>query len=509
MTDHPLKKLEDTERLSALQRAGLLDTPAEAVFDRAVDLATQVLGTPVGLVSLVDDRRQFFKAQVGLCDPVASRRETPLSHSFCQYVVNSDEPLIVNDARKDPVLKDNLAIPDLSVIAYLGVPVHDPEGYVLGSFCAIDDKPRDWTDEDRTVLENILTGVESEIALRAELRKRIAAENASADAEERLQLALQAGRLGTFDFDPRSGVANWDQMMYELWWIDPGESDPFPIAQSRVHPHDTAADMAARQASLDPTGDGKHEAELRIVHPDTGEIRWLHLDGQVSFEDGVPVRVVGTARDITERRNAEHRSSLLIQELNHRVKNLFAITSGMITLTARSAETPGEMGKALSGRIHALSCAHDLVQPAIIGDPDQAEAISLTKLLNSVLEPHLASDDDCRLDGPEVRLEPRSASNLALVFHELATNAVKYGALSAPSGRVEVSWTFGEGDDGVLALTWRETGTPDLQIPATSGFGSKLIEETVTGPLLGTWSRRWVEPGLRCEMTIPSQVLRN
>lgn len=231
LTDSHKRRLQDADRLSALNKTALLHTPAEAVFDRAVVLATYVLGTPVGLISLVDDRRQFFKARVGLSEPVASRRETPLSHSFCQYVVTSDEPLIVNDARENSILRDNLAISDLSVIAYLGVPIHDPDGHVLGSFCAIDDKPRDWTRQDKKILENIRTGVESEIALRAELQRRVAAEQVSADAQQRLHLALQAGRLGTFDFDPQSGHATWDQMMYDLWWIDPEESNPFLTAQ--------------------------------------------------------------------------------------------------------------------------------------------------------------------------------------------------------------------------------------------------------------------------------------
>lgn len=509
MPSGDLDNLRDPERLSALVELGLLDTPAEAVFDRAVELATQVLGVPVGLVSLVDDHRQFFKAQVGLSEPVASGRETLLSHSFCQHVVSKDRPLIINDARDDPVLKDNLAIPDLGVIAYLGVPLHDEQGHVLGSLCAIDDKPHEWTDQDRRVLENIRTGVESEIALRAELKKRIAAEKASADAERRLQLALRAGRLGTFDFDPQTRIARWDPVMHDLWWIDPVEKNPFLVAQDRVHPDDVDIDRMAREAALDPTGDGKHEVEIRIINPKNGESRWLHLDGRVTFEEDVPVRVVGTARDVTERRSTEHRNSLLIQELDHRVKNLFAMTAGMISLTARTAQTPAAMGKALSGRVQALAMAHDLAKPAIAGSPEDGEAISLKKLLTRIMEPHVMLDREGRLKGPNIRLEPRSASSLALVFHELATNAVKYGALSSHKGRVDICWTVESGDDAVLILHWREVGGPNQKGPVQTGFGSKLIKETVTGQLLGRWSRRWEHAGLHCEISIPLRSLQN
>lgn len=134
-------------RLAALAQTGLVDTLPEEAFDRAVRLATRLTGTPVALFSLVDATRQFFKAQTGLSAEVATSRETPLSHSFCQYVVSQDSPLAVSDARRHPLLRDNLAVPELDVIAYLGVPVHGPGGETLGSICAIDSNPHEWTEE--------------------------------------------------------------------------------------------------------------------------------------------------------------------------------------------------------------------------------------------------------------------------------------------------------------------------------------------------------------------------
>ena len=130
--------VSDPHRLRALESAALLDTPAEMVFDRLTHLASRTLGVPVALVSLVTPDRQFFKSQSGLPSPYSERRETPLSHSFCQYVVAHDAPLVVRDARRDPDLADNLAIDDLGVIAYAGFPLHDPDGVPVGSLCAID-----------------------------------------------------------------------------------------------------------------------------------------------------------------------------------------------------------------------------------------------------------------------------------------------------------------------------------------------------------------------------------
>lgn len=134
--------VRNPERLGALRESGLMDSEIEASFDRAVRHASRVLDAKVSLLSLVTEERQFFKAQIGLPEWAATERQTPLSHSFCQHVVRTGDSFVVEDAREHPLVKDNLAIPDLGVIAYLGVPVVTADGHVLGSFCAIQDSPR-------------------------------------------------------------------------------------------------------------------------------------------------------------------------------------------------------------------------------------------------------------------------------------------------------------------------------------------------------------------------------
>ena len=153
MTPDPPAALTDSDRLAALDATGLMDSPAEAEFDRITDLVRRCLGVPVALVSLVGADRQFFKSERGLAEPWCEMRETPLSHSFCQYVVADDEPLVVEDAREHPVLKNNGAVGDLGVVAYLGVPLRTPDGHALGSLCAIDAIPRAWSDADREAME--------------------------------------------------------------------------------------------------------------------------------------------------------------------------------------------------------------------------------------------------------------------------------------------------------------------------------------------------------------------
>jgi GAF domain-containing protein len=136
---------DELGRLRAVQATGLLDTPAAAAFDRLTELVRKVLVVPVALLTLIDRDRQFFKSQRGLVEPWATRRQTPLSHSFCKHVVWTREPLIVTDAREHPELRENLAVPELGVVAYAGVPLITDDGHALGSLCAIDSRPRVWT----------------------------------------------------------------------------------------------------------------------------------------------------------------------------------------------------------------------------------------------------------------------------------------------------------------------------------------------------------------------------
>ncbi|MDX2037945.1 MAG: PAS domain S-box protein [Isosphaeraceae bacterium] len=164
-------------RLESLRETQLMDSPREECFDRLTRLVSQFLRTPVALVSLVDDRRQFFKSCVGLPREWDERRETPLSHSFCRHVVNSKRPLVIDDARESPLVRDNLAIRDLGVIAYIGAPILAPSGEVLGSFCAVDTVPRRWSEADLQVITDLVESVNTVIAYRVEAREKAEAEH--------------------------------------------------------------------------------------------------------------------------------------------------------------------------------------------------------------------------------------------------------------------------------------------------------------------------------------------
>ena len=161
----------DSARLTKIRDLRLVDSPPESAFDRITRIATQMLDVPVALVSIVTNDRQFFKAARGLPEPWSSRRETPLSHSFCRHVVQRGEPLIVNDARTHEFIRDNLAITDLGVTAYLGFPIQLSGGERLGAFCCIDTVPREWSSEAIDLVRDLAELVNSELNLRNEIER--------------------------------------------------------------------------------------------------------------------------------------------------------------------------------------------------------------------------------------------------------------------------------------------------------------------------------------------------
>lgn len=189
-TKEAIRIAQDVERLAVLKQLELLDTPMEATFNRFTHLVSRITNSPISLVSLVDANRQFFKSQVGLAEPLASERETPLSHSFCKHVVAGNTPLIVEDAREHPVLKDNLAVPDLGVIAYLGMPLTTTAGVGLGSFCVIDTVPRKWTEREIEIMYEVAFLVMTEIELRVQVKARIKAEQTLQQYVDKLETTV-------------------------------------------------------------------------------------------------------------------------------------------------------------------------------------------------------------------------------------------------------------------------------------------------------------------------------
>jgi PAS domain S-box-containing protein len=245
-----------------------------------------------------------------------------------------------------------------------------------------------------------------------------------------------------------------------------------------------------------------YSVEKRFIRKG-GRVIWLSVrSSPVRGADGRLLYVVRVVQDITERKAAEQRQKLLMDELNHRVKNTLATVQSLASQTARTAHTPAVFRERFEGRLIALSKAHDQLTS------HHWESADLRELLSGSLAPYAgAGPERVVLRGEDVVLRPRAVLTLAMAVHELTTNAAKYGALSVPGGRIEIHWqpVRTDKDRPILHIDWLEHGGPPVTDPAQRGFGSKLIEGSIAAELGGTVRLAFEPQGLHCEIVIPLQ----
>lgn len=283
---------------------------------------------------------------------------------------------------------------------------------------------------------------------------------------------------------------------YEFTGQDPAAPDN-DIWKDLVHPDDSERVFAVWNRAR-ATG-GRYDIEYRFRHH-TGVYRWLLVMAMPQMDaNGRISRWFGTSTDIHESKLIGAEREIIAHELNHRIKNLFAVFGALINLSARSAHDIKSYVADLTGRAAALSKAHDYVRPTSGLLPAQ----TLHTMLQNLVSPYsVAQTSRLSFDGQDIQLGEGAATSFALIFHELATNAAKHGALSVPTGHVRFTTRL-EGDR--LKATWKETGTPTTdEPPASSGFGSKLLALMVEGQMQGMVDRYWEADGLRVEIDIPA-----
>lgn len=319
MTEELDCALNDVGRLSALARTTLMGTEAERNFDRLTRLAARLVDAPVILLSLVNHDLQFFKSAIGLPEPLASTRQTPLSHSFCKYVVQTGKPLVIEDARSHPLVCDNPAIAELGVAAYLGMPLVTADGHRLGSFCAIDTRPRHWSAEARENLRDLADSVMTEIEL------RLAAEVARQQSEDVRQERDKNAAL----------LASTAEGLYGMDWN--GLCTFLNPAASRLIGYSASEVLGRNMHDLihhhRPDGTPYPQEECPIFHAMragqpmrlTDELLWRQEGTSFPAEySAAPLGPNGTDgavvafRDITERKQAE----IMLREARQRDKNI-------------------------------------------------------------------------------------------------------------------------------------------------------------------------------------------
>ena len=340
-------------------------------------------------------------------------------------------------------------------------------------------------------------------ARRAPPRQRRAAQDVTDEHDLRqtlerqkrtFDLAMTASHMGTWRYTLADNICVYDDNAQRLYGLTEARflHDDEGV-KSKFHPDDLELMWSRITQALDPLSDGQYDVEYRVKQPD-GSWRWLSAWGLVEFDsdgpDRRPVAIVGASRDLTEKKHAEDLQRLLLNELNHRVKNTLATLQAISGQTLRAARDLPSARETLDRRIRAMAQAHDLLTLRTWTGANLSDVV--TRALDAFPPAQV------EMSGAPIDVSPKHALALSLALHELATNAIKYGALSCPEGRVSVQWGVQE---GMLHLDWQESGGPPVGPPTQRGFGSRLIEELVPRDLGGNTKLDRDVSGVRCSIT--------
>lgn len=332
--------------------------------------------------------------------------------------------------------------------------------------------------------------------VRSLLRLRLA-EAGLRDSEERFRLAAEAGGVGIYDTDIEKGIMRISQELATILGLPSATEISVQRGMAFVDPRDREALISRAAGATDASGDSVLAMDLRVVRAD-GALRWVSVRGRTHYceiaGERKAVRSIGAVLDITERKQWEETQRLLLSELNHRIKNTLTTVQAIASQTLRTTSDPEEFATSLNGRLQALAKAHALL----------TQSSWEGAYLDDIMDNQFADAEPGKIfqSGPRVFLPPRLALPVALTLHELATNARKYGALSTPEGRLKLNWSVKESPEKVLDFYWMEIGGPPVTEPTRVGFGSKLIQQSLSG-LGGEVDLIFSRAGVRCRIRLP------
>jgi PAS domain S-box-containing protein len=334
--------------------------------------------------------------------------------------------------------------------------------------------------------------------LNAELEDRVRARTAElekstgqlVESEQRRSMAIAAGKMGSWDWDWTNGDWMWDAGQYRIFGVDPRS---FEVTSENIQalllPDDV--DSFRKLIAHFERGARAYETEFRIKRPD-GEVCWCVSTAAATVDKGGRVvRLSGVTVDITERKRAEERQTLLAKEVDHRAKNALALAQSIVRLTR--ANDVKDYVQAVEGRISALARVHTILSLS------NWQGAEIGRLAEEEIAPY-STGDQIELFGAELQLQPATAQTLALALHELVTNSAKYGALSTLSGRLKIRWDV-RGD--ALLLVWEEKGGPAVEKPISRGFGTRSVIASIESQLGGKAEFDWRSEGLICRLTVP------
>jgi PAS domain S-box-containing protein len=318
---------------------------------------------------------------------------------------------------------------------------------------------------------------------------------------EKMELALDVGRVGLWDWNLVTGEVLLDERVRALWGLPKDAPANLDVFRAALHPSDKKRTKEAIAQALDPGSAGDFEAEYRVIGQTDKVERWVSVRGRTLFDEGRPVRFVGTARDITARKHREQHVRTLLRELVHRSKNLLAVVQSMSRQTG--AVSVEEYRQKFSARLQALSMAYDLLisqdwRGAAMHDLVRAQIAYCLDVGAGEVGEH------AHVEGPKIMLEPKAAQNIGLALHELTANALTYGALSVASGSISLSWRV-EADR--FFFVWRESGGPVVAPPPRAGFGHKVLRRLVAQALDGAATLDFLPEGFVWTLSAPTRSI--
>ena len=332
-----------------------------------------------------------------------------------------------------------------------------------------------------------------------EISERKEADIALKESEVRLQQALAGGQVVAFTWDLRRGQSQRSENVVQILGLEPqvaNQRHPSDFLK-HVHPEDRHY-FITQIKGLCPERPS-YSSSFRFIRPDGREM-WLEETGTAEFDaTGRHLRIKGLTRDSTERKRSEERQRLLVRELDHRVKNVLASVGTIAQRTREGSTSIDEFLQTFDGRIQSLANAHALLSRS------HWEGVNLAKLVCSELAP-CVGEGTASIEGPEVLLTAEATQAIAIVLHELVTNASKYGALSTPLGRITVRWDW-RGAKEELSLEWTEANGPAVAVPSQTGYGIRAIQRLIPHELGGTVDLTFEASGLRCRIELPPECI--
>jgi PAS domain S-box-containing protein len=461
--------------------------------------AIELLGADMGAIRILDTTRGVLKiaAHRGLNQEFLDffRKVSAADDSTCGRVLRSGERMVIEDVEADTLFTPfRFVARAAGCRAVQSTPIMNREGMLLGTLATHFRSVHKPDKEDLRLLDLYVRQA-------AEIIERHKAEDLLRESEERLRLAQAKTGVGVWDWNLRTGAITCTPELEAIFGLEPGTVTCYADFRDLVHPDDVEAIEANRKAALRNRKTIRNE--FRIIRSD-GEVRWLLSSGGAFYDEttGQPVRILGNNIDITERKELEDRQNTLISELNHRVKNVLAIISTVASRTQETSRSMAEFVAALDSRIKSMATTHELLSGR------GWQGIPLEELVRCELAPY-ATATNTRIAGPDVVLSAEASQTLAMVFHELVTNAAKFGAISGKSGRVSVRWNFVRNGhaENWLCIQWEESGGPTVTSPTRSGFGASVVRELIPYELGGAVDIMYLPEGVRCKMQIPAPWL--